>query len=59
MFPLRKERISRRRGIAIGAVLLVGLGVLLIVVGTLHFVRAGVASMGGIDDAIQTQHERA
>ena len=55
MFPLRKERISRRRGIAIGAVLLVGLGVLLIVVGTLHFVRAGVASMGGIDDAIQTR----
>ena len=46
---------GRRRGIAIGAVLLVGLGVLLIVVGTLHFVRAGVASMGGIDTAIQTR----
>ena len=37
------KRIPGRRGIAIAAVLLVGLGVLLIVVGTLHFVRAGVA----------------
>ena len=55
MRPSRRETISRRRGIAIGAVLLVGLGVLLIVVGTLHFVRAGVASMGGIDDAIQNR----
>ncbi len=55
MVDPRKNRTSRRRGIAIGAVLLVGLGVLLIVAGTLHFVRAGVASMGSIDDAIQTR----
>lgn len=34
---------------------MVGLGILLIVVGTLHFVRAGVASMGGIDEAIQNR----
>ena len=40
---------------AIAAVLVVGLGILLIVVGTLHFVRAGVASMGGIDEAIQNR----
>ncbi|MEE2972656.1 MAG: hypothetical protein VX672_05980 [Planctomycetota bacterium] len=44
-----------RRGIALAAVLVVGLGILLIVVGTLHFVRAGVASMGGIDEAIQNR----
>lgn len=46
---------SGRRGVAIGAVLLVGLGVLLIVAGTLHYVRAGVASIGGADAAIQTR----
>lgn len=55
MSPPRTNPGSDRRGIAIGAVLLVGLGVLLIVVGTLHFVRAGVSSMGGIDSAIQTR----
>lgn len=49
------ETVSDRRGIAIGAVLLVGLGILLIVAGTLHYVRAGVASIGGTDAAIQAR----
>ena len=55
MSPPRRSRSSGRRGIAIGAVLLVGLGVLLIVVGTLHFVRAGVVSIGGVDGAVQSR----
>ena len=44
---------SPRRGIAIAAVLLTGLGLLLVVLGLLHSVRAGVSSIGGTEDAIQ------
>lgn len=44
-----------RRGIALAAVLLTGLGLLLVVLGLLHSVRAGVSSIGGTEDAIQTR----
>ena len=46
---------ASRRGIALAAVLLTGLGLLLVVLGLLHSVRAGVSSIGGTEDAIQSR----
>ncbi len=43
----------RRRGVAVGVVLVVGLGSLLIVAGLLHVVRSGVVSLGGVEDRVQ------
>ena len=46
---------SDRRGVALAAVLLIGMGVMLIALGVIHLVRADVASLGAAEDLEQSR----
>jgi DNA uptake protein ComE-like DNA-binding protein len=46
---------SRRRGVALAAVLLIGMGLMIIALGVIHLVRADVASLGAAEDLEQSR----
>ncbi len=45
----------RHRGVALAAVLLIGMGVMLVALGVIHLVRADVASLGAAEDLEQSR----
>ncbi|MDG2021357.1 MAG: helix-hairpin-helix domain-containing protein [Phycisphaerales bacterium] len=51
---LRSE-IERRRGVALAAVLLVGMGIMLLALGVIHLVRSEVAGLGAAEDLEQSR----
>lgn len=51
----RGRRSHRSRGVALAAVLVVGLGLLLVAAGTIHVVRAEVAAIGGTESRVQSR----
>ena len=55
MSALRPGIPGSRRGLALAAVLVVGLGLLLIAVGTLHLVRAEVAAIASGESRVQSR----